>query len=681
MVISFIPQCVSILGIPFAFECIKRYDISSRGQGLKPGEGQLTWLGSRGYFLMTWNGVSFFSVMVVLLPPLTLVGIVLLIPHKCYLVLGYPKGKVFPAYRRAIQGLMSSLFFTYFPFLSTPPVIRQEKASALRLSKWQKVVSVVWFLGCEIVLPLVDMVTDFMFTGMLYELWNKDVFTHETNELLFWFVLSLFTTLVGLICGAVRFGLDTYHIGRDFSWKRVEDHIGMFSPFGGQFFSSQRNRISKLLTVIFEDLPQIAIVCLTISYVGQIDSWWATKLGMSILSASFNLAKLFTNFVFGQKITTRSRLGLQAVQFCFYLLVFGIIVKFLTANSKFCERRHTIYDDIRLIELTECISLVNETTVALESIFDQQDRLFSATTVTAPLSIGNNSVNLNFTFNQLDLLNVTIEIANNTGELILSFYPLASLIEGSGLILQSNTNLTLFSAGVLYSVDTGATLSLVDNSGICQIDLPSLGVVSGSVLFQNVATISLTLSMLSNIASKGSLFVVKNPELISLDISSLYSVDGDLDISGNNQLPGLSFPSLSVCGGQINIDSNPELKGVSIPNFVSGDLNLRISNNAVLEVITLPELIYFGGNILIEGNGQLVNFALPKMMSMGSGSSMTIRNSGSLESLSFPALDCRYAATFNLENNPKLVNVTIPKGCQKWFTSIDNNPELQFIEI
>ena len=116
---DFIYSPVSILGIPFAFECIKRYDISSRGQGLKPGEGQLTWLGSRGYFLMTWNGVSFFGVKVVLLPPLTLVGIVLLIPHKCYLVLGYPKGKVFPAYRRAIQGLMSSLFFTYFSVHST----------------------------------------------------------------------------------------------------------------------------------------------------------------------------------------------------------------------------------------------------------------------------------------------------------------------------------------------------------------------------------------------------------------------------------------------------------------------------------------------------------------------------------------------------------------------------------
>jgi len=65
----------------------------------------------------------------------------------------------------------------------------------------------------------------------------------------------------------------------------------------------------------------------------------------------------------------------------------------------------------------------------------------------------------------------------------------------------------------------------------------------------------------------GSLIVINNPELISLDIPMVYSVDGILDISGNGQLPGLYFPSLSLCVGQINIDSNQELKEVEISNF------------------------------------------------------------------------------------------------------------------
>ena len=119
---------------------------------------------------------------------------------------------------------------------------------------------------------------------------------------------------------------------------------------------------------------------------------------------------------------------------------------------------------------------------------------------------------------------------------------------------------------------------------------------------------------------------------------------------------------------------------MTIPNFVQADLNLKISNNPRLEVITLSELTYFGGNILIEGNGQLVSFVLPKMGYMKSGASMTIRNSASLESLSFPALSCGYVATFILENNPILVNVTIPTGCSFMFTSI-NNPGLKFNEI
>jgi len=211
--------------------------------------------------------------------------------------------------------------------------------------------------------------------------------------------------------------------------------------------------------------------------------------------------------VFGKKITTPSRFGLQAVQFCFYLLIFCVLVKFLTDNSKICERRHTIYDEASLGELAKCGSLVNDSIIALESTLEQQDLIFLAANVSAPLSIGNNSVNLYFTFNQLNLLNATIEIANNTGELMMSFYPVGSLINGTGLILHNTNNLTRFSADELYSVDTEATLSLVDNSGICQIDLPSLGVVSGSVLFQNVATISLTFDKLSNIESTGSLFL------------------------------------------------------------------------------------------------------------------------------------------------------------------------------
>jgi len=97
-------------------------------------------------------------------------------------------------------------------------------------------------------------------------------------------------------------------------------------------------------------------------------------------------------------------------------------------------------------------------------------------------------------------------------------------------------------------------------------------------------------------------------------------------------------------------------------------------------MIALPELISFGGSTVIEGNGQLKSIFLPICDGMLSAASMTIRNSASLESLNFPGLDCGYIANFILENNPKLVNVTIPEGCTRWFASI-NNPELKFIEI
>ena len=113
----------------------------------------------------------------VLLLPMTLIGLGLLVLRTGYLSLEFAQETVFTAYRRAIQGLMSSLLFTYFPFLATPPIIYQENASTLQLLKWQRMVSALWFLGFEIALPIVDVVTDVMFTVELQTLRVMDPFT------------------------------------------------------------------------------------------------------------------------------------------------------------------------------------------------------------------------------------------------------------------------------------------------------------------------------------------------------------------------------------------------------------------------------------------------------------------------------------------------------------------------
>ena len=94
-----------------------------------------------------------------------------------------------------------------------------------------------------------------------------------------------------------------------------------------------------------------------------------------------------------------------------------------------------------------------------------------------------------------------------------SFEALPTLTNGVSLVLENNANLTLFSASELYSVNIGSTLSLVGSSGDCQIDLPSLGVISGIVIFRGLMTALLQLNALSYVSALGSLRITGNPSL------------------------------------------------------------------------------------------------------------------------------------------------------------------------
>ena len=200
------------------------------------------------------------------------------------------------------------------------------------------------------------------------------------------------------------------------------------------------------------------------------------------------------------------------------------------------------------------------------------------------------------------------------------------------MMVRNNANLASFLAAALYSVDSGAFFELADNGGACQISLPLLGLVSGSVIFQRLLTTSLRLAMLSNIGETGSFVVKNNPALTSLQMLSLSSVDGILDISYNGHLGTLALSSLYRSGGHINIHSNHLLQKVAFPSFVDGNLNLNISDNQNLKVISLFRLYIFSGDLVIDGNGQLESLSVLACNGMSSGATVSIRNSASLES-------------------------------------------------
>jgi len=143
---SLIPQACSIIGLPFCFAMIKRYFLSVQGQAA-PGTGRLTWFGSRGYFLMLLNVASFLVVCSLIFLVITLPGMILLLLHKVRKSKDSLFARAFTTFRKQIQGLMSCLWFTYFPFLEYPPVIRLDNQSSASLTRRKIAAAVAWVIA------------------------------------------------------------------------------------------------------------------------------------------------------------------------------------------------------------------------------------------------------------------------------------------------------------------------------------------------------------------------------------------------------------------------------------------------------------------------------------------------------------------------------------------------------
>ena len=161
VIASFIPQVLTLVGIPHTIACIRRF----MSEGSSPSRVE-----TRGLFLLPLNTVSFFVVMCVLLPGISLVGMLLSLYNKVQFFFTGEKSKLFGGFRQAIQFLLALLSFCYRIFLEKPPVIRFEKMSNVDFSGWKAVAVVLWFVTFEIGLAIYDVVTDFLFANQLLTL-------------------------------------------------------------------------------------------------------------------------------------------------------------------------------------------------------------------------------------------------------------------------------------------------------------------------------------------------------------------------------------------------------------------------------------------------------------------------------------------------------------------------------
>jgi len=127
--------------------------------------------------------------------------------------------------------------------------------------------------------------------------------------------------------------------------------------------------------------------------------------------------------------------------------------------------------------------------------------------------------------------------------------------------------------------------------------------------------------------------ITNNPRLDDLQMPSVGSIDGSLEISGNNgvrnagfntlnyvgeglvcndnsDLPKIEFPNLRVTGGSVDINNNAKMEQVNMWGIQEVEGDVKINQNAGLESITMSNLQQVDGDINLDMNPELKSVSL-----------------------------------------------------------------------
>lgn len=213
--LSFLPQMMTLVGLPFVIGCLRRF--------ITAGEATHSPLERRGLFLVSLNMVSFFLVMGVVLPGVSAVGMLLNVYNSLQHRFTGVKSTTFGSFRHSLQTQFSLLSFCFLPLLDRPPVVRLERHSSLGDFSWWKTAFVIlWLLAVEVALPVSDIVTDFVFSFQLLGLSRDPVLT-DRDELAAWAIVSFASTALGLLAALPKLLLILLPVIRSPSFGRLRE--------------------------------------------------------------------------------------------------------------------------------------------------------------------------------------------------------------------------------------------------------------------------------------------------------------------------------------------------------------------------------------------------------------------------------------------------------------------------
>jgi hypothetical protein len=202
--------------------------------------------------------------------------------------------------------------------------------------------------------------------------------------------------------------------------------------------------------------------------------------------------------------------------------------------------------------------------------------------------------------------------------------------------IDNNASLTSIS---LNNVNYFGRIIIEDNNALSGLNLPSL-VKSGSISFSNNVVLA---SLSAPILAKTNELYLSSNGLTSVNLSALNTINGTLNISGNNLLTSLNLSSVTsiisnnmyaVTIGENNALSNLNLNGLT--NLAS---YININNNSSLATASFNGLAN-AADIVFQGNG-LTSLSFPALTTLTVG--FTVVGNSSLGTISAPSLtSCAY---------------------------------------
>jgi len=667
---SFFPQILSLLGIPFALLCFKRFRTSLKKEPEMEGNNQRADLDMnrterKGMFLIPLNALSFLFLMLVILPPITIISALFWIISPIRKINAKP---VFNQVTSSFNHVVALLLFSYFPFLSRVPLVNEAGEDKV-IRNWKKVAAFFWFLIVRLGLPVSDLVTDLLFSFELLRLFGDPVLDRR-EDLFRWMVVSFLASGVGASLWITRVAFMSFSLvqGKKLSFNSLAEFVIERSPFG-----MKKMRIESQLeglAVIFEDMIQIVVAANTLRFIGKVDGLWGFKMGISIFSSCFSLGELLARFLFKPKRSKKLQAIVRFSFFAFFVMAISLTVG-LTTGRDFCSLSRTVKNHDILRVFGEC-DLVGDT-IVIQDLDHTVNEEFKLSEINGTMTLENVREPISLTSGELEELKGTLSVLGNEGELGLAFSKLNILKPGSSLRVESNSDILQVSMGFLTEIAGGSSLNFSSNTIRSKINLQSIQIINGAVTFSENQIEVIELDSLLGL--DGNLTVLRN-QVQLLKIPTLTSILGELKIAENPLLRSITFPSLASINGRLIVIENQQIESMDLSKLDLG-ASFTISKNQNLHQISIGNFTDLSGPSLFSRNPSLTHIVFPFNFARN-GVGLEVSENESLIFVGFPRLDCRYSSPVTLLNNLNLEVVKIPSfNCRQFFL-FEGNPKMKF---